>query len=58
MYAIVNNQGKIEVFLNENDVCSVCKNRYKCPLIQAISKEYVFLHYEEVEISQCGLLRK
>ena len=44
MYAIVNNQGKIEVFLNENDVCSVCKNRYKCPLIQ----EYVFLHYEEV----------
>lgn len=58
MYAFVNYEGKLEVQTDENDSCYLCKNLYKCPLIQAISKEYVVLHYSDIEISKCGLFRK
>lgn len=58
MYAIVNNQGKIEVHTDNYDLCYGCKNILKCPLIQAISKEYVFMHYSDVEIRECSLYKK
>lgn len=58
MYAIVNNTGDLEVHTDENDSCYMCKNLYKCPLIQAISKEYVILHYSDIEISKCGLFKR
>ncbi len=58
MYAIVNNQGKIEVHTDNYDLCYSCKNILKCPLIQAISKEYVFMHYSDVKIRECGLYKK
>jgi len=29
-----------------------------CPLIQALSKEYVILHYSDIEISKCGLFKR
>lgn len=57
MYAIVNNQGKIEVHTDNYDLCYSCKNILKCPLIQAISKEYVFMHYSDVKIRECGLYK-
>ena len=58
MYAIINDEGNLEVHTDENDSCYFCKNIYKCPLIQAISKEYVILHYSDIEISKCGLFKK
>lgn len=58
MYAAVNKRGKVEVYLDDNDLCMWCKNQSKCPFIQAIKKEYAFLHYEEVEVSQCGLFKR
>lgn len=58
MYCIVNNNGDLEVHTDENDICYNCKNLLKCPLIQALSKEYVFLHYSDVEIKDCGLFKK
>lgn len=58
MYCVVNNFGDLEVHTGANDLCFKCKNLYKCPLIQALSKEYVFLHYSDVEIKNCGLFKK
>ena len=58
MYAVVNERGKLDVHVDEDDLCLSCKNKFKCPLIQALSKEYAFLHYSEVEVSQCGLFKK
>ena len=58
MYCIVNDEENLEVHTDENDSCFFCKNVYKCPLIQAISKEYVILHYSEIEITKCGLFKK
>ena len=43
---------------DENDSCFFCRNVYKCPLVQAISKEYVILHYSEIEITKCGLFKR
>ncbi len=58
MYCVVNNNGKLEVHTDYDDICFKCKNIYKCPLIQALSKEYVFLHYSDVEIKDCALFKK
>lgn len=58
MYCLVNNNGALEVHADKNDLCFKCKNIYKCPLIQALSKEYVFLHYSDIEVRDCGLFKK
>lgn len=58
MYCTVNDFGDLEVHTENNDLCNKCKNLYKCPLIQALSKEYVFLHYSDVEVKNCGLFKK
>ena len=58
MYCTVNNLGYLEVHTDEDDSCFICRNINKCPLIQALSKEYVILHYSEIEISKCGLFKK
>lgn len=58
MYCIVNDFGDLEVHTEDNDLCNKCKNLHKCPLIQALSKEYVFLHYSDVEVKGCGLFKK
>lgn len=58
MYAIVNDKGALEVHTDDNDLCFNCKNLYKCPLLQAVSKEYVFLHYSNIEINVCGLFKR
>ncbi len=58
MYCIVNDRGGLEVHTDSDDLCYNCKNIYKCPLIQALSKEYVFLHYSDVEIKECALFKK
>lgn len=58
MYCIVNDDGNLEVHTDEDDSCFLCKNIYKCPLIQALSKEYVILHYANIEISKCGLFKR
>ena len=58
MYALVNDFGDLEVHTDEDDSCYLCKNLMKCPLIQAISKEYVVLRYSEIEVKKCGLFRR
>jgi len=58
MYCTVNNKNNLEVHTDNNDLCFYCKNLYKCPLIQALTNEYVFLHYSDIEIKDCGLFRK
>lgn len=58
MYCIVNNCGEIEVHTEDCDLCSSCKNVLGCPLIQALTKEYVFLHYADVEVKECCLFKK
>lgn len=58
MYCIVNDRGALEVHTDSDDLCYNCKNIYKCPLIQALSKEYVFLHYSDVEIKECALFKR
>ncbi len=58
MYAIVNDDGALEVHTDKNDTCYSCRNLQKCPLIQAISNEYVILHYSDIEIKRCGLFKR
>ena len=55
MYALINNDGDLEVYAESCDLCHSCKNRNLCPLIQAICKEYVFMHYSDIEVKECGL---
>ncbi|CDC19699.1 unknown [Clostridium sp. CAG:306] len=57
MYCIVNDEGGLEVYTDTNDICFNCKQLYKCPLIQALSKEYVILHYSNIEIQECGIYK-
>ena len=58
MYEAVNDRGELEVCTDIFDLCYSCKNLSKCPLIQAISKEYVILHYSDIEIKECGLYKR
>lgn len=58
MYCIVNNTGVLEVYTEENDLCSKCKNMLKCPLLQSIQKEYVFMHYSDIEVKECALFKR
>lgn len=58
MYCSVDKYGKLQVCADEDDLCTKCKNLYKCPLIQALRKEYVFLHYSDIEIRDCGFFKK
>lgn len=58
MYEIVNDRGNLEVHTDSNDLCFNCKNLYKCPLIQALSKEFVILHYSDIEIKDCALYKR
>lgn len=57
MFCTVNNHGNLEVHTDSDDLCFNCKNLYKCPLVQALSNEYVFLHYANVEIKDCALFK-
>lgn len=58
MYCIVNDDGDLEVHTVKDDLCFKCKHIYKCPLLQAIQKEYVFMHYSDIEVQECALFRK
>lgn len=58
MFVKVNEEGHLEVHTDNFDLCYSCKNILKCPLIHALSKEYAFLHYSDVEIRNCGLFKK
>ena len=58
MYVLINNKGVLEVYADSSDLCKKCQNCAKCPLIQAISKEYVIMRYSDVEINNCGLFKK
>lgn len=58
MYCLVSNDGTLEVHTNNNDICFNCKNLKKCPLVLALSNEYVFLHYSNIEIRDCALFKR
>lgn len=58
MYAFINDDENLEVRISGNDSCYFCKNIYKCPLIQSITKEYVIMHYSEMEVTKCGLFKR
>ena len=55
MRAELNKGGFIDVFADEDDICYLCDNIYKCPLIQALQVETVVLHYSEMDVLKCGL---
>lgn len=58
MHAFVNNKGMLELHVDDYDKCCNCKNIKFCPLIQAITKEYVVLHYSNIEVKECGVYKK
>ena len=58
MFATVNDENELEVHATDADLCFRCQNLYICPLIQAIYKDYVFLHYSDLEVKECGLFKK
>lgn len=58
MYCTLTKVGDLQVYTDENDSCFNCKNLTKCPLIQAISKEIVIMHYSDIEVRECGLYKR
>ncbi len=58
MYCIVNNNGDLEVHTEDTDLCFKCRNLLKCPFLQAIQKEYVVMHYSDIEVKECALFKK
>ena len=48
----------LAVYFDDYDLCSKCKNRKKCPLVQALSQELVILHYADIAICECGLFKQ
>lgn len=53
----VNKYGGIDVFTDKEDVCFACENITDCPLVEALRAEIVILHYAEIDIQRCGLLK-
>lgn len=53
----VNKKGKLDIFTDSNDLCFNCRNKSACPLVEALRTETVFLHYEEIDITKCGLFK-
>ena len=58
MFANISDTNDLEVFVEKNDLCHSCKNMYKCPLLTAILKEQVIMHYEFMEIKKCDMYRR
>jgi len=58
MREAVNDDGHLIIYSSQYDLCSTCKNKYDCPLMQALVQEIVILHYGTVQISECGLYQK
>lgn len=58
MYCTLTKEGDMQIHAVETDSCFNCKNLLKCPLIQAINKEVVIMHYSDIEIKECGLFRR
>lgn len=58
MRAIVNSIGNLEVHISSRDLCQRCRNMRACPLLQAILSEKVFLHYELMDVEECGLFKE
>ena len=58
MIAVVNQDNKLEVYTNKNDLCYSCQNGSKCPLVQGLYNESIFLHYADTRINECGLYKK
>lgn len=58
MYCSLSKEGSLKVHTDEKDACFNCKNLTKCPLVQAISREVVIMHYSEMEINECGLYKR
>lgn len=54
MRAIIDDNGELEVFTNNKDICFDCEFTNLCPLISAIEREVAILHYENTEIRECG----
>ena len=58
MFAIISDSNDLEVFVEKNDLCHSCKYLHKCPLLNAVLKEYVIMHYEFMEINKCEMYRR
>lgn len=58
MYVSVNNEGVIEVFAEEHDKCFTCGEMKDCPLMAALQTEVVILHYEAINIEDCGIYKE
>lgn len=54
----INDDEQLAIYCSDYDLCTTCKNKYKCPLIQALRQEIVILHYSDVAVGECGLYSK
>jgi len=57
MYITVNDNGCIEVYTEEDDACYTCDNISSCPLIVSLQNELTILHYESINVEECGLYK-
>ncbi|EKE03063.1 MAG: hypothetical protein ACD_20C00279G0012 [uncultured bacterium] len=58
MYVTVNDQGALEVYTEEKDICYICSNMDVCPLMASLQCEVAVLRYDGLNIEDCGMFEE
>jgi len=58
MYIQIEDNGKLAVFANDDDICYRCANMHLCPLMESLQAEVIILRYSNITVSKCGLFKK
>jgi hypothetical protein len=58
MYILINEEGKLEIYAEEEDICYACSNMNRCPLMASLYNELVVLRYEGLDIEECGMFEE
>ncbi|OGI00352.1 MAG: hypothetical protein A2104_01250 [Candidatus Melainabacteria bacterium GWF2_32_7] len=58
MYVTINDEGSLEVYTEENDICYICSNMDACPLMASLQCEIAILRYDSLNVEDCGLFKE
>ena len=55
MYVFVNDDGILEIYAEEKDICYACGNMNICPLLASLQNELVLLRCDGFCVEECGM---
>jgi len=59
MYVNINKlDEELHIYAEEDDLCYLCTNTERCPLLAALREEAVVLRYEFVGVESCDMYRE